>query len=74
MLLLEYPLDNTWTYETLFGLLYKDHRTSAPLSKSWWRALPINRATHLHSLTPIHLSWCAPRLPKPFLSVLSENL
>jgi hypothetical protein len=27
MLLFEYPLDNTWTYETPFGLMYKDHRT-----------------------------------------------
>ena len=28
-LLLEYPLDNTWTYETPFGPLCKDHRTYA---------------------------------------------
>ena len=29
MLLLEYPLDNIWTYETLFEPLYKDHRRYA---------------------------------------------
>jgi hypothetical protein len=28
-LLFEYPLGNTWTYETLCGLLCKNHRTYA---------------------------------------------
>jgi hypothetical protein len=28
-LLFEYPLDNTWTYETPSGPMYKDHRTYA---------------------------------------------
>jgi hypothetical protein len=28
-LLFEYPLDNTWTYETPYGPMYKDHWTYA---------------------------------------------
>jgi hypothetical protein len=31
-LLFEYPLDNTWTYETTFEPLGKNHRTYAPWS------------------------------------------
>jgi hypothetical protein len=32
-LLFEYPLDNTWTYETPSRPMYKDHRTYARVAE-----------------------------------------
>jgi hypothetical protein len=32
-LLFEYPLDNTWTYETSSEPMYKDHRTYAKVAE-----------------------------------------
>jgi hypothetical protein len=32
MLLFEYPMDNTWTYEAAIELLGKNHQTYAPWS------------------------------------------
>jgi hypothetical protein len=49
MLLFEYPLVNTWTYEAAFRPLGEDHRTYTPLAKhpllcqgSCWQPSPIN--------------------------------
>jgi hypothetical protein len=68
MLLFEYPLDNTWTYETAFEPLDVRLLAGRPLLSR-----PINRAL------PPHISHSfqnVPRLPKCFQSVskLSECL
>jgi hypothetical protein len=36
MLLFEYPMDNTWTYEAAIELLGKNHQTYAPWSDVRW--------------------------------------
>jgi hypothetical protein len=62
-LLFEYPLDNTWTYETAIEPLGKNHRTYAPWLDIRYFSGPINRA-----LPPSYFSQFqnAPRLPECF--------